>query len=304
MKKLICALLLFILNGCISKDTFDVVRKTPKQTFIPPGTVWLRDNLFIDETEISNVNWLEFVYWNYSHNLPKSYCDSMLPDSNVWGDTYLHESWYKQYYSNILAKRYYFRHPAFQNYPVVGISYKQAKEFCKWRSDRVNEYYYRLKNHIKNWKYDSTYNQNFPKVVIYRLPSREEWEYAASAGFDFEKYPLGFEKIKDKNNLPVSDTKEYAIISEYLLNDTATYGSYTHFLMTPVYVGKPNKFGIYNLLGNVSEIITDSTYKGLNYTKFIRNPSNDSSYNYKQSFNYSKPETWLGFRCVCDVLKQ
>ncbi len=53
-----------------------------------------------------------------------------LPDTLVWRD----ELDYNEPYINN-----YLRHPAFNNYPVVGVSWEQANDFCKWRTDRVNE---------------------------------------------------------------------------------------------------------------------------------------------------------------------
>ncbi len=295
------------------KEKFDALRKIPEQKITPPGTVWLKGNLFIDKTEISNTNWREFMYWNSTHKVSKSYRCSMLPDSTVWGNTYIYANWYSNN-EKVKANTHYLRHAAFSDFPVIGISYKQALEFCKWRSDIVNQYLYYKSKKLK-CPLDSV--KNYPEVVKYRLPTAEEWEYAASAGLDFNKYPAGYESIIDRDNLPVNDTREYALIYRLKQIDNShidtskkkftkftnvpiIYTSYKTAMMTSVNTGKPNIFGIYNMLGNVSEIITDSTYKGLNFTQSISNDSSDI-YNYRKTFRYSKPEIWLGFRCVCEV---
>ena len=60
----------------------------------------------------------------------KQYAMAALPDTLVWRSELA--------YNEPLVE-YYFRHPAYNYYPVVGVSWKQANDFCLWRSDRVNE---------------------------------------------------------------------------------------------------------------------------------------------------------------------
>jgi hypothetical protein len=95
---------------------------------LPPGGVRIDTNLYIDETEISNFSYLEFLFWNKQANNKKY--NALLPDTASW----VEED------SMIAYVSYYFRHPAYRDYPIVGISYEQGQEFCKWRSDRVMEF--------------------------------------------------------------------------------------------------------------------------------------------------------------------
>lgn len=90
-------------------------------------------SFYMDQTEITNFHWLEYLYWirrAYNESYPMVYKNA-LPDTLVWrsklGDN-------EQYVD------YYLRHPAYRDYPVVGVSWLQANDFCKWRTDRVNEY--------------------------------------------------------------------------------------------------------------------------------------------------------------------
>jgi len=303
MKKFFLFITLLLLISCAGKkDLYDVVRKTPKQKYTPPGTVWLRDNLFIDETEIENFSWLEFLYW-VNRKEPKKYT-AMYPDTICWARADVGSA-------SELAS-YYLSNSAYRNYPVVGVSYEQAVEFCNWRSDRVNEYLYLKENKLKHHP-DSNYTARAPKKVKYRLPDKAEWEYAAAASLEYCRFPMGYESLIDKYGIPVSNTFEYYI---YFKKDFARCSDtlYVTDPTDPVYAGKRNKYGLYNMLGNVSELIADSLCKGLNFSAPLysihREETDNGSYtistatyNYKLDTKYRRPEPWLGFRCICEVLK-
>ncbi|WP_343304224.1 SUMF1/EgtB/PvdO family nonheme iron enzyme [Chitinophaga niabensis] len=89
-------------------------------------------SFYIDENEVSNINYREYLYWlnrMYYESFPDVYRNA-LPDTLVWRSELA--------YNEPLVE-YYFRHPAYNNYPVVGVSWKQATDYAKWRSNRVNE---------------------------------------------------------------------------------------------------------------------------------------------------------------------
>ncbi|KAA8481653.1 gliding motility-associated lipoprotein GldJ [Arcticibacter tournemirensis] len=88
-------------------------------------------SFYMDETEVSNVDWREYLYW-IQRNFPedREYYYNSLPDTLVWRRPL---SYNEPYVEN------YLRHPAFQDYPVVGISWEQARDYAEWRTDRVNE---------------------------------------------------------------------------------------------------------------------------------------------------------------------
>ena len=89
-------------------------------------------SFYLDETEVRNVDYLEYLYWLqrvYSQSYPEVY-KKALPDTLVWRD--------KLGYNEPFVTQY-LRHPAYRNYPVVGVSWEQATNFCAWRTDRVNE---------------------------------------------------------------------------------------------------------------------------------------------------------------------
>lgn len=89
-------------------------------------------SFYIDQFEVTNFNWLEYLYWTGRtyEEYPMIYKNA-LPDTNCWRSPLAFNEPYVEYY---------LRHPAYQNYPVVGVSWNQANDFCKWRTDRVNEF--------------------------------------------------------------------------------------------------------------------------------------------------------------------
>jgi gliding motility-associated lipoprotein GldJ len=89
-------------------------------------------SFYLDRTEVTNLHWLEYVYWMkrvYYKTYPHVYKKS-LPDTLAWRTAL----GYREKYVT-----YYLRHPSYRDYPVVGVSWLQANDFCKWRTDRVNE---------------------------------------------------------------------------------------------------------------------------------------------------------------------
>lgn len=90
-------------------------------------------SFYMDQTEVTNFHWLEYLYWisrAYNETYPMVYKNA-LPDTLVWRS---------QLGDNEKYVDYYLRHPAYRDYPVVGVSWLQANDYCKWRTDRVNEY--------------------------------------------------------------------------------------------------------------------------------------------------------------------
>ena len=92
-------------------------------------------SFFMDETEVTNIMYSEYLYWlkavyppseeNYKHIY-----NGAIPDTLVWRNRLGY---------NETMTNYYLRHPAYADYPVVGVNWIQATEFCDWRTNRVNE---------------------------------------------------------------------------------------------------------------------------------------------------------------------
>lgn len=109
--------------GGVEQDVMYDWNNTPRRVTI--------SSFYIDKTEVRNVDWLEYLHW-LSRVYPDSHekFEQALPDTLVWRSEL---SFNEPFLEN------YFRHPAFSDYPVVGVSWKQADSYCRWRTDRVNE---------------------------------------------------------------------------------------------------------------------------------------------------------------------
>lgn len=234
-----------------------------EKPFIPPGTVQINDTLFADETEISNFSWQEYEYWNkamYGSNSKEHI--ATLPDTLIWRDKNSYDEPYVQYY---------YRHPAYKDYPVVGISYEQAVAYCKWRTNRVKAFL----TLGKKFKYND---------FEYRLPSKIEWEKLAEFSTlvlnNNGKNEKGIYLLNCVNPLPNGDCMN------------AKYPDVT----APVKSYSKSLYGLYNMLGNVAEMVSE---KGISKGGGWRNRIEECRVGKDQE--YTKPTAWLGFRCVCVI---
>jgi|GEM_PF-261476 len=238
-------------------------RKFEKQELItPPGTVQISTNLYFDETEVTNFSWLEYTTWmkkEYGEN-SNEYKNS-LPDTLVWRDV--------MHYNEPYVK-YYFTHAAYRDYPVVGISYEQAVAYCKWRTDRVKQI-----SDLVN-----------ARDMKYRLPTKEEWEAVAKAGYS--SIPTKFANMHHFN---LKRSKKEAMGVAGKLNDNAD-------VTAPVQAYWPNNYGVYNIIGNVAEMVQE---KGVSKGGSWKNTAEEA--NLTNELNYTKPTSWIGFRCVCEIIR-
>jgi gliding motility-associated lipoprotein GldJ len=89
-------------------------------------------SFYMDETEVRNIDYREYLYWLsyvYASDYRFLYREA-LPDTLVWRERLAY---------NEPMVELYLRHPAYEQYPVVGVSWVQATKYCEWRTDRVNE---------------------------------------------------------------------------------------------------------------------------------------------------------------------
>ena len=149
------------------------------------------------------------------------------PDTTVWIKDF-------NYSYNEPMHNDYFSHPAYQDYPVVGISWKQAVAFCNWRTHYKNSY---------------QKEKNKPLVNNFRLPTEAEWEYAARGGIPAGTYPWGSPYLLNDRGCFLANFKP--LRGDYA-SDQAVYAVEAKSFL-------PNDYNLYNMSGNVAEW-TESSY--------------------------------------------
>jgi gliding motility-associated lipoprotein GldK len=218
------------------------------------------------------------------------------PDTLVWVRDFSYS------YNEPMSQRY-FAHPAFMNYPVVGVNWKQANAFCNWRTRYLNTY-----NETKGYAVESSY----------RLPSEAEWEYAARGGRSQSMFPWGNYYLRNRKGCLMANFKP----------GRGNYPEDGGFYTVRADAYWPNDFGLYNMAGNVAEWTGSLYYEGgynfahdmnpdIRYNakdsdpprmkrKVIRGGSWQSVGYYLQTStrNYEYQDTaksYIGFRCVIDL---
>jgi gliding motility-associated lipoprotein GldK len=156
-----------------------------------------------------------------SENIP------VYPDTTAWIKDFA-------YSYNEPMHNDYFWHQAYSEYPVVGVSWNQARSFCAWRTLYKNAYAKKSKTSLVN---------------SFRLPSEAEWEYSARGGIQSGMYPWGGPYTKNERGCILANFKpnrgDYAVDGALYTVEAKSY--------------EPNGFGLYNMAGNVAEW-TDGAY--------------------------------------------
>ncbi len=289
------------------------------------------------------MHWLEFLH-SIKRDSSLTYYQSMVPDSTVWSghnpfkamlNAYLKQDEKNKTFYSPSGGKYFISDDYFLYYPVVGITYFQATNFCHWRSEAIR-------------KKADNYNKTFQ--VTFRLPTEEEWIYAASAGLDTGIYSFGYKKYTVKPSLIPNPNfywkliKDTTQISHHLFNQVflkyLKYGDEPFFNCTKNFLkffnygmlqpesvydlsnrpprtnkhlslinenkvdrtamqyskARANEYGISNMIGNAAEMtLTEGIAKGGSWAHSLDNCKVSTRYYYYTATN------WLGFRCVAEI---
>ena len=189
-------------------------------------------------------------------NFLVSQTEAVYPDTLVWMRDF-------SYSYNEPFTRLYFSHPSYSEYPVVGVTWKQAVAFCHWRTNNSN--FYLNKGNKKDEKIDG----------IYRLPTEAEWEYAARGNSKTNAmYPWGSPYTRTKEGRLLANFKPGR--GDYFGGDAKNDNIYT----TKVQSFTENGYRLFDMAGNVAEWTSSVYYEGSN--NFVGDFSPDIQYNAKE----------------------
>lgn len=269
--------LLAVIAGAWSFLAFSTAEKqtkVPKDirkefAYIPQGALKQQNEerliqaFYMQKTEVSNGEYLDFIN-DLKTTGQTEILAVALPDTSAWR---------RDYAFNEPFVIHYFRHPAYRNYPVVNVSYEGAKAYCDWRTKKA------LANKTKDGY-----------TAMYRLPSKEEWMYAAMNTRQNSVYTWGGSEIFNAKGCALCNHMQSVSVIDATSDNaevTALVDSYS-----------PNNWGIYNQNGNVAEMINE---KGIAMGGSWRSTKEEVCNTCESEYTQAMPT--VGFRTVVTYLK-
>jgi formylglycine-generating enzyme required for sulfatase activity len=172
------------------------------------------------EGEVSNLEGVKSAVTNRSNFIMRD-AVNVYPDTLCWIRDFT-------YSFNDPQASLYFWHPSYDDYPVVGVSWIQARAFSVWRTNFMNT---------------ALRKQGVPDVQAYKLPTETEWEYAARGGLDLSMYPWGGPYTRNYIGCFLANFKP---LRGNYIDDGAVYAAKAGSF-------EPNEYGLYDMAGNVAE---------------------------------------------------
>ena len=223
-----------------------------------------------------------------------TYIVNIYPDTTCWVNDFPNAD-------NEMYSRYYYSHPDYRDYPVVGVSWEQANAYCAWRTERMM----------------AKLGSNYRDVQKFRLPTEAEWEYAARG--------------RSQNEFPWEKATEGKGRGMFFANFMPDNGDFTkdgNIITSRVGTYPSNTLGLFDMAGNVAEwTSTAYTASGiesmnainpqLSYNAAIEDPYRlkkksvrggswkDPESHVKSAWRaaeyQNQPRSYIGFRCVRSI---
>ncbi len=285
--KYLLLLCCFALSGAFTPNRDHHKVKFPKAyVFIPSGKYVTKDKtvsvngFYMQAWEVTNLEYREFLADLKANGMTEEYEKAQVhPEAWKIPGTYMDP-----------MAEHYFQHPAYENYPVVNISHEAAQLYCQWLTKKLQAFQ--------------------PEMLLdVRLPSEVEWMYAAQAGHAGLPYPHGyylrnakgeflynFRRFGDESVHRNKETGELEVRQDLELPGGAFFGP------SPGKSYAPNDFGLYNMSGNVAEMLA-----GAGQTKggCFNSTGYDIRIDAPDEFaGTTAPSPFIGFRPVFTLLRK
>ncbi len=233
---------------------------------------------YIFNTEVTNENWREFLYYLKQEGRMLEYEANML-DTTVWRS----KLGYNEPFVN-----YYFQHRAYSHFPAVGMTIQQARAYANW----LTEIYALKDDGVK---------------ITFSIPTKKQWIRAAR-GNTQNHYPWEGKYMRSKKGVFLANFKP---INERFVTKTdvtraytdsysvMTYDNFNETEMTITAAAEsyyPNQYGLYNMSGNVAELVSDDTVA-------MGGSWNDTGYDVRVESEQpaTEPKSTIGFRVVAVI---
>ncbi len=285
MKKISFLLLTF---GCFSflvmppkKEVFTLKKFEKKLGMVKQG-------LYAGKYEVTNLEYREFL-----HSIEKKGDKALMQKVRIHNENWTVDGKYNEPFVNT-----YHAHPAYDSYPVVNISHEGATAFCEWLTDQYN-----------------TYPKREFKKVAFRLPTEEEWMFAAKGGNEMAIFPWGGFYVRNSKGeflanfrrLPQTVCKKMNEDGSIEIADNVgmshgLYATSNARILAHSESYFPNDFGLHHISGNAAEMLTEpSRTKGgswASYGYYIRLDAED------EFAGFTEPSPKIGFRYFMEVIEE